>query len=239
MCQSRHGIATLSNKTYIFKPIREDNHYYYLTDDNNCFPIEKNICRDIVNSNKLNTDTSFDSIIEKLIYPYYTKNDGKTGLIDEVTMKKNYPQAYTYLNSKKEILTKRDKGKTEAYPIWYAYGRTQSLTMPRYKLFFPKFANKPLHCILKDNPDLMLYNGIAFVSDNKEELYVLKCILESNIFWEYIVNNAKPYASKYYSLSGVDIKNFGIPIFTVEEKKELLSITQKQKIDKWLCRFYK
>ena len=39
---------------------------------------------------------------------------------------------------------KRDKGKTSKYPIWYAYGRTQSLVMPRYKLFFPKLANKSL-----------------------------------------------------------------------------------------------
>ena len=29
-CQTRHGIATLSNKTYIFLPNKEDDKYYYL-----------------------------------------------------------------------------------------------------------------------------------------------------------------------------------------------------------------
>ena len=84
----------------------------------------------------------------------------------------------------------------------------------------------------------MLYNGIAFVSNSIEQLHVLKRILESKIFWEYIIKNAKPYASNYYSLSGVDIKNFGIPLFSIEEQKELLSITKKELIDKWLKKFY-
>lgn len=125
-------------------------------------------------------------------------------------MKSSFPYTYAYLSSQRKQLAKRDKGKTDKYPAWYAYGRTQSLIMPRYKLFFPKFANKPLHCVLRDDEDLMLYNGIAFVSDELEKLQVLESILDSDVFWSYIVKNAKPYSTGYYSLSGVDIKNFGI-----------------------------
>lgn len=40
-CASRHGIATLSNKTYIFKPNIEDELYYYIESDGVKFPIEK------------------------------------------------------------------------------------------------------------------------------------------------------------------------------------------------------
>lgn len=209
-CQSRHGIATLSNKIYIFRPIDEDERYYYIETNSLRFPIEKSICREIVNSNKLNSKVQLESIIEKLIFPYIISN-GRAQLLDEVTMKEKYPCAYKYLSFFREQLFKRDKGKTDKYPEWYAYGRTQSLIMPRYKLFFPKFANKPLHCIIVDDKDLMLYNGIAFVSDNIEKLQVLKSIMDSDVFWQYIVKNAKPYASGYYSLSGVDIKNFCIP----------------------------
>lgn len=208
-CQSRHGIATLSNKTYIFRPVGEDEKYYYLIQHNKRFAIEKSICRDVINSNKLNSEVIFESIIEKLIFPYIIR-DGRAILIDESTMKSVYPSAYAYLSVNREQLAKRDKGKTDKYPAWYAYGRTQSLIMPRYKLFFPKFANKPLHCILIDNANLMLYNGIAFVSDGIEKLQILKGVMDSDEFWQYIVKNAKPYASGYYSLSGVDIKNFCI-----------------------------
>lgn len=209
-CQSRHGIATLSNKTYIFKPILENDNYYYLESHDRCFPIEKAICRNIVNSNKLNSEVSFESIIEKLIFPYYI-NEGRATIIEESVMKATFPYAYAYLSSRRKQLSERDKGNTDKYPAWYAYGRTQSLIMPRYKLFFPKFANKPLNCVLRDDANLMLYNGVAFVSDELEKLEILKSILDSDIFWSYLVKNAKPYSTGYYSLSGVDIKNFGVP----------------------------
>ena len=174
-----------------------------------CFPIEKAICRNVVNSNKLNSEVPFESIIEKLIFPYYIK-DGQAIIIGESELRNTFPYTYIYLLSQREQLAERDKGKTDKYPTWYAYGRTQSLIMPRYKLFFPKFANKPLHCVLRDDADLMLYNGVAFVSDDLEKLQVLKSILDSNLFWSYLVKNAKPYSTGYYSLSGVDIKNFCI-----------------------------
>lgn len=209
-CQSRHGIATLSNKTYIFKPVAEDNDYYYLESDSQRFPIEKAICRNVVNSNKLNSEVSFESIIEKLIFPYCI-NEGRATIIEESVMQATFPCAYAYLSSQRKRLAERDKGKGGNYPVWYEYGRTQSLIMPRYKLFFPKFANKPLRCVLRDDADMMLYNGIAFVSEDLEKLKILKNILDSDAFWNYIVKNAKPYSTGYYSLSGVDIKNFRIP----------------------------
>lgn len=236
-CSSRHGIATLSNRTYIFKPIAEDTNYYYLKSGCESFPIEKTICRNIVNSNKLNSKVTFQDIIEKLIFPYKIQH-GHAEIIDEGVMKATYPFAYTYLSHCREQLAKRDKGKTNRYPIWYAYGRTQSLIMPRYKLFFPKFANKALHCALIDDANIMLYNGVAFVSDNLERLQVLKCILESDIFWNYLTKNAKPYSTGYYSLSGVDIKNFGIPIFTQEDINALLTMQQHTEINKKLRELY-
>ena len=238
-CSYRHGIATLSNKTYIFKAVLEDSNYYYLVNDGVKYPIEKEICRDIVNSNKLNSKIDFDSIVEKVIYPYYRCQDGKLCVIEEERMLKDFPYAYKYLLSQKEALNKRDKGNTLGYPTWYAYGRTQSLQMPRYKLFFPKFANNSIRCVLRDAPELLLYNGIAFVNDSKEKLLIIQKVIESNVFWKYITKNGKPYSSGYYSLSGVDIKNFGVPNFTEEEEMHLFSLRTREEIDDWLVRFYK
>ena len=81
-CQSRHGIATLSNKTYIFKPVAEDDNYYYLESKDGRYPIEKAICRNVINSNKLNSEVSFESIIEKLIFPYCI-NEGRATIIED------------------------------------------------------------------------------------------------------------------------------------------------------------
>lgn len=237
-CQSRHGIATLSNKTYVFSPCRETTDTYIFNRNNQDIEVEKTICRKIVNSNKLNSEITFEDIVEYVIFPYRQNEQGQMKLIPETELMDDFPLAYSYLSSCREILAKRDKGDTKKYPAWYAYGRTQSLQMPRYKLFFPKIANKPLHCILVDDANLLLYNGMAFVSADENILLVLKRILESSLFWEYVTRNSKPYASGYYSLNGVNIKNFGIPNFTHKQQVDLLAMTTKNEINNWLKRFY-
>ena len=237
-CQSRHGIATLSNKTYVFTPIRETENRFVFARGNSEFEVERGLCRKIVNSNKLNSEIAFDDIVEYVIFPYRQNEHGKMTLIPEDDMRKDFPLAYRYLFSCKEILTKRDKGHTDKYPAWYAYGRTQSLQMPRCKLFFPKIANKALHCELVDDAKLLLYNGMAFVSNEESTLLILKKVMESELFWQYVTRNSKPYASGYYSLNGVNIKNFGIPDFTPEQQVDLLAMTDRNEINKWLKQFY-
>lgn len=236
-CPSRHGIATLSNDTFIFKPIAEDKRYYYIESNGKRYPIEKGICRNIVNPNKLNSADTFNLLLEKVIFPYRVEGS-RASVIEPEEMSHHFPKALAYLKARKEVLLKRDKENTKAYPQWYAFGRTQSLVMPRFKLFFPKFANRPLHCVIHDDPELLLYNGMAFVSPDNRRLRILKAVIESELFWEYIQANGKPYASGYYSLSGVDIKHFGIPNFSTEEEDELLKMNDKEEIETWLRKCY-
>ena len=132
--KTRHGIATLKNEIYIFKPIYEDKDYYYLQNGSR-YPIEKGICREIVNTNKLSRSVELKSLKEKVIFPY--DNMDKPSLLQENFIKNNYPKAYKYLQNKKSILANRDKGKGE-YEEWFAFGRNQSLERVKNKLFFPK-----------------------------------------------------------------------------------------------------
>ena len=238
-CDSRHGIATLSNKTYIFTPMEEDEIYYHLSKNGRVFRIEKDICRDIVNSNKFNSNITLDEIKEKVIFPYRMDVEGRMEVIPLEELRLQYPCAFQYLLSQRDELKKRDKGKQEKYPAWYAFGRTQSMILPRYKLFFPKIANHSLTCVLSDDPDLLLYNGMAFVSDNREQLQVLQKVMQSSVFWSYVTANAKPYASGYVSLNGDNIKHFNVPNFTDAEKRELLSLPSQEKVNEWLGKFYK
>lgn len=237
--QTRHGIATLANKVYVFQPIREEGARFVFVKNGTEYTVEQSICRKIINSNRFNSEAQLCDIIEQVIYPYQNTSEGKIKIIDEDIMRHKYPLAYAYLVAHRPILDARDKGHTEKYPAWYAYGRTQSLTMPRYKLFFPKIANKQLHCIFSDDCDLLLYNGIAFVSNDATQLLVLKRIMESSIFWNYVTLNSKPYSSGYYSLNGINIKNFGIPKFTSEQKQTLLAMKNQREINNWLEKFYK
>lgn len=238
-CDSRHGIATLSNKTYIFTPIGEDESCYHLSKNGQVYRVEKDVCRDIVNSNRFNSDVALEEIKEKVIFPYRMSAEGRMEVIPLEEFQLQYPHVFSYLTSQYEELKKRDKGNQNKYPVWYAFGRTQSMILPRYKLFFPKIANHSLKCVLSDDPDLLLYNGMAFVSDNCEQLRVLQKVLQSRIFWSYVMTNAKPYASNYVSLNGDNIMHFHVPNFSDAEKRELLLMKSQKKVDEWLERFYK
>lgn len=214
---TKNGIATLKNEVYKFIPIREDKRYYYLMDNDTLFPIEKKICRDIVNANKVKESSDIDRLREKIIFPY----DESTKIFSKQILRTRFPQAFAYLLTKKNILKSRDKG-TRSYEEWYAYGRKQSMDIYAYKLFFPHICERPSF-VLCEEMDLLFYNGIALVSDDLEELRFIKKILESDIFLKYIKNTTKDYSSGYISMSRNYLKNFGVCQLTDQQRNFLLN----------------
>lgn len=233
-CKSSHGLATLCNSIYIFDPLQDDEKYYYREYEGKIYKIEKIICKKAVNSNKVNDSNSFNSLVHTIIYPYYECGN----IISEEEFSSIAPNAYNFLSLNKDRLLQRDKGKQDQYPTWYSFGRTQGLKLPSAKLFFPKFTNRPLSCFLANDPSLLFYNGQAFVDNSLEKLTIVKKIIESKIFWNYIQKTSKPYHSDYFSLNGNYIKNFGIPILSEEDKRRLISEEHKNIIDSILTRYY-
>ena len=225
--RTRHGIATLRNDLFIFKPVAEDEDFFYLQ-NGNLYPIEKGICKDILNSNKLSRSIDFDSVTEKVLFPYNDENKPKA--LEEELLKDVFPEAYKYLKKKKQELAKRDKGKGE-YEKWFAFGRTQSLEKVENKLFFPKFSDKTPDYLISNDIDLLFYNGLAVIGHSEEEMLLAKKIMESRLFWYYIKTTSKPYSSNYYSLNGNYINNFGICDFTNNEIDFILNENNKDVLD--------
>jgi hypothetical protein len=222
--QTRHGIATLKNNVYIFRPVDEDENYYYLL-NGSLFKIEKKICKDIVNSNKLSREISLNKLKEKVIFPYDRQE--KPNLLEEKLMMESFPETYKYLQSKKMILAERDKGKGK-YENWFAFGRTQSLAKIKNKMFFPKYTDRTPNFIINSDDDLLFYNGLAVVGSSDSEMRIIKKVMESNIFWYYIKSTSKPYSANYYSLNGNYIKNFGVCNLNETEKKFVLKENNKE-----------
>jgi len=213
---TKNGIATLKNDVYKFKPSFVDEDFFYIEDGKITFPIEKEICREIVNANKIKNSKDLDRIKEQIIFPY----DNQIHIIPQSEMITRFPNAYAYLETKKAILAGRDKGKRE-YETWYAYGRRQSMDISAYKLFFPHICDRP-RFVICDDKDLLFYNGMAIVSNDMEELIFIKKLLESDLFFEYIRNCTKDYASGYISLSRNYLKNFGVVQFDQQQLAEFL-----------------
>lgn len=233
--KTRHGIATLRNDLYIFKPVKEDDEFYYLQ-NGSLYPIEKGICKDILNSNKLSRNIDFDEVKEKVLFPY--DNETKPKALEERVLKERFPHAYKYLKKKKEELAKRDKGKGK-YEKWFAFGRTQSLEKVSNKLFFPKFSDKIPSYLISNDDDLLFYNGQAIIGHSEDEMLLIKKIMESRLFWYYIKTTSKPYSSDYYSLNGTYIKNFGIPDFSEKDVDFILNEVNQDIIDTFLEDYYK
>lgn len=232
--KTSHGIATLRNEIYIFNPVKEDKDYYYLQ-NGSLYAIEKGICKDIVNTNKLSREVNLKHLKEKVIFPY--DNGEKARLLDEIFIKESFPKAYLYLQNKKKILAERDKGKGD-YENWFAFGRTQSLEKVKNKLFFPKMSDRTPSYIINSDEDLLFYNGQAIIGHSRQEMILIKKIMESRLFWYYIKTTSKPYSSDYYSLNGNYIKNFGICNLDNEELEFVLNEHDKNRLDTFFERKY-
>src|SRR5690606_16564492 len=99
--RTRNGIATLKNHIYIFNEIREDNQYYYL-ENGATYPIEKGICKEIINPNKLTKAKSIKQLRQKAIFPYKFNKSGDAKLIRQDEFEDQFPMAFKYLEAKKD-----------------------------------------------------------------------------------------------------------------------------------------
>ncbi len=228
----KNGIATLANDVFIFRPARTDESYFYLTRKNREYPIEKGICRDIIKPNILKTEAEIAEKEEKIITPY----DDNSNVIAEDFFINNYPKAYAYLQSCRDVLDARDKGEGD-YGAWYAFGRTQAIADSGKKLLFPYMSDLP-HFVYMPQKDMMIYCGYAIYSESETELLFLKRILESSVFDYYMKHTSKPYSTGYYSYAKNYVKSFGVYPFSKEQKEHILSIKSKSEIDKYISKIY-
>ncbi|MBL0108854.1 MAG: hypothetical protein IPP52_16635 [Ignavibacteria bacterium] len=83
------------------------------------------------------------------MFPYNIES-GKSYLIEEEILKKNYPKAYKYLFSKKSELAKRKQNNT-----WYGYSAARNLFLhSKADILIPLLANKGLFTILPENKNI-------------------------------------------------------------------------------------
>jgi adenine-specific DNA-methyltransferase len=238
--KTRNGIATLMNDIYIFNPVREDNNYYYLLKDEWEYPIEKMACKEIVNTNRFTQADSIRGIKEKIIFPYVYEKDKRVPVaLEERFFRDVFPGAYAYLKNHRDKLATRDKGGGAKYEPWFSYGRNQCLDKFKYKLFFPHITSSIPNFVLNDDEDLLFVNGLAAVSDKRDDLLFVKKLLSTKLFWFYVSNTSKPYGSGFYSLSKNYIKNFGVYQFTTEEKKYIINERNPRIVDAFIETKYK
>lgn len=231
----RNGLATLKNDLYFFSPSHEDNTYFYRIYNQKEYKIEKNICIKVAKPNIIKNESELENKMEIAIFPY-TLVQNSYQIISEDTFKSSFPEAYNFLLEYKPILLQRDKGKCN-YPAWYAYGRTQGMNNFGKKLLIPYISGSPV-AVLSLDPNVLFYCGYALLSEDVNELKILKKFLESDAFWYYIFHTSKPYSKGYMAFAKNYIVNFTIPNLSSEEKTQLLEFKNQADLNKFIWNKY-
>lgn len=108
------GIATLCDKAYAVER-QGDQFIATLTG----LPVEKALVRPLIKATKFRGSTHDWTTF--VLHPYVN------GTVLDPTSMASYPLALAHLEAVRPLLEARDKGHTQHYPAWYAYGRGQGL----------------------------------------------------------------------------------------------------------------
>lgn len=201
------GIATLSDKYYVANYTDLGDGYVILhTKHAGDVKIEKSITRPIIKASKYKEHNQ--DINECIIYPYDIDGD-KAVLIEENIMQHDYPLAYQYFLSIKNLLDKRDAGRPNAIG-WYAYGRSQALTKCfGKKIIFSPMSDKPKFLVC-ENEDALIYSGYGIHYDG--DLYALSDKLSSPAMEDYIKKMGADFRGGWKGYSKTIIQEFTVEI---------------------------
>jgi hypothetical protein len=164
-----------------------------------------------------------------VIFPYKLENNTAT-LYTEEEISSEFPQGYKYLKRCETILRGREKGRFNIDHEWFQYGRKQGIiSAEKEKLVAPEISK-----------------GSNFSYDKKGEFYstttiygyikkvdVTECykcflaILNSQLFWWYLVNTGTTLANGYFRFMPHYTKSFPIPIIPKNTEHELVNLVDK------------
>lgn len=241
------GIATLKDEVYFIDPVTDDGAYFEFVKNGKNFKIEKEVTKPLVKISDMKSQDDVSKNQRRIIFPYEVVS-GKPVPIEELDMKDKYPMCYEYLNSVKDVLVNRGKGK-HIYKPFYAYGRTQGLNRKGIKILTPTFSQYP-RFLLDNQSDGFFTNGygIYFYNDNKslfsnpitliENSDVLLKILNSYVMHYYIKKTSVSIEGGYPCYQKNFIEKFSIPSLTENEISEIRELNTSNDIDNYLINLY-
>lgn len=197
------GITTLADKIYIMPLVKfDDKHIYLQSKHNGIIALEKGILKPII---KVSTFKNTDAPIKEYVLFPYKKINNKNKIIDEAELQENFPLAYQYLLSVKDILHKRDNGKPNAV-AWYAFGRSQGLdtSFGEKTLFSPM--NKKPNFIYHQNKEATFYSGYCIKSADNYKALIKQ--LNSKRMEEFIKISARDFRGGWKAYNKKIVQEF-------------------------------
>lgn len=235
----RVGFATLKDRAYLVH--KTPRGVESLTPEGNLRQIEYEVTRPAIKIAEFSNEKELLDNQRRIIFPY-EKNNKYYKPISEGTLKKQYPQCYSYLLSWKAELEERDKGKRNIQP-WYAWGRSQSMDAPGPKLLTKTFSAFPN--FLYDESDSLFCNGYAVFARHQSatlleppySMRILQIILNSALLDYFLRLTSFQIEGNYQCYQKNFIERFSLPRLTKADMSFLVDCPKVEK-DKFLCQKY-
>lgn len=133
----------------------------------------------------------------RILCPY----DAAWKIVDEDTLKARAPDLLAWLQRRRETLDGRDKGKTQNYEAWYAYGRRQGFWSPRddeMVLLVPQMGNGKLQSVQVDLAQtrgrFLFTSGYVLRPKDTRELVAIEARLGTPATWDFVRREGKAWA---------------------------------------------
>jgi len=176
------GSSTGNDKIFILKRLQNPNEY--LSSDAQIVKIESPMIRIALFATDFNRYIFAPKCKKVIIFPYQN-NNGKFELIQEDSLKNNYPNTYNYLYSRKKLLIKRKQFKS-----WYSFSAPRNLmNHDNADMVVPLLADKGLLAQLPENKIiycLMASGGFSISIKGNNSLsnrFIIGLLNSSLLFW--------------------------------------------------------
>lgn len=194
------GLQTSADKIYIFVPEEDNTSTYTFTYKGQKYEVEKGICKPAIYDLSFSAFESIEGNAQ-MIFPYEIEND-EAKLIDEKTLKEDYPLTWKYLSKNKTALEKRSLQGSN--PKWYQFGRSQSLVKfhNAEKLVWSVLATRPPY--VHDTNNLLFTGGgngpyYGLLNNSNYSLLYFLGILSHPVIESMVKAGASEFRGSYYS----------------------------------------
>jgi hypothetical protein len=229
-CRIWVGIATQCDKAFtVFKDGRD---WFGTTPENKNMRVEAEIVKSLIRVADLTDQASLKKNNRGIIYPYEIIH-GKPVALDEGVFRKEYPGAYSFLQSWKADLLAREKGRVREED-WYKWGRIQSMIPVKNKLLTKTFNRGP--CFYFDESESLFSNGYALTPlDDTYDFRFVQAVLNSSVFGHYAKLTSFEIEGEYQCYQKNFIERFCLPKV---DRKEQARLVRKKTIDSFLVEYF-
>lgn len=203
------GLATLADSVFVVKGIDNDDAGIVRVKSKHfgVVSIERDLLRPVIKGSLVKAGEPCYKE-DYILFPYQLSG-ARPALIREEEMAARFPLGYAYLLKARELLDKRDNGKTNSAG-WYAFGRTQALISSfGEKIICPPIAKKPNFavCCMKE---ATVYSGyfIKYGGD----LEALARQLNSERMQDYVQSGGRDYQGGWKGYSKASMQDFPIDV---------------------------